>query len=476
MSHAPPGKLTLDPGSFRDPESRVLVGEDAIFRVLSEGGMADWRALASSPTFERFSASGALVPTELEHGGLPELDFSMLAGEVAGVLRHERIPFVSYPYEWSFAMLRDSALLQLDLLLSALDDGLILKDASPYNVQWRGTRPQFVDIGSFERLREGEPWTAYRQFCALNLNPLLLQAYRGIPFQPWLRGSLEGISPADADRCFSLRDHFRRGVLSHVHLHARLEARNAARAGADVKRELRDARFSSELIRANARKLRKLVGRLDWDPGASAWTGYREVNTYTDATAERKARFVADAAVAAAARLVWDVGANDGAYSRVAAAAGAYVVAFDYDQATIDNLYRQLASEGNERILPLVANVADPSPGLGWRGAERRPLEARGQPDLVLALALVHHLAIGANVPLAEVVAWLRSLDAAVVVEFPPRDDEMVRSLLSGKGPGASPDYELATFERLLSESFTVERREQLDPGGRVLFLVSPAD
>jgi hypothetical protein len=151
------------------------------------------------------------------------------------------------------------------------------------------------------------------------------------------------------------------------------------------------------------------------------------------------------------------------------------VVAFDSDHATIDALYRRLAAEGETAILPLVADVTDPSPGLGWRGAERRTLEDRGKPDLALCLALVHHVAITGNVPLAEVVAWMRSLDATVVVEFPPRDDEMVKRLLSGKGPGANPDYELESFERLLAESFRVERREELEPGGRVLFVAKPA-
>jgi hypothetical protein len=477
--------VALDPGSFRDPESRVLVGADGVYRLLSERGREDWRALAESATFARFTEAGSLVATEecdestlpagfASNGGAGAALESALDGGVAGVLRHERIPFVSYPYEWSFAMLRDAALLQLDLLLSALDDGLILKDASPYNVQWQGARPAFVDIGSFERAREGEPWAGYRQFCSLNLNPLLLQAYKGIPFQPWLRGSIDGIPPADADRCFSLRDHFRRGVLTHVHLHARLERRNAARAGAEVKRELRDASFKTELIKANASRLRRLVARLDWRPGTSTWSDYRDANTYTEATAQRKAAFVAGAVRDTGPGLVWDVGANDGAYSRIAADAGAYVIAIDSDHATIEALYRNLASEGNDRILPLVADVTNPSPGLGWRGRERRPLEARGNPDLVLCLALVHHAAIGGNVPLAEVVDWMRSLDASLVVEFPPRDDEMVKRLLSGKDEGANPDYDLENFERLLGKRFRVERREELEPGGRVLFFARP--
>jgi len=471
-----PSGLGLDPGSFRDPDSRVLVGPDGVYRLLSDRGLADWRALATSPTFSRFTESGALVATQEAEDIEPrDLGVTMPSAGCAGALRHQRIPFISYPYEWSFGMLRDAAILQLDLLLSALDDGLVVKDASSYNVQWRGSRPVFIDIGSFERLREGEPWVGYRQFCAHYLNPLLLQAYRGISFQPWLRGSIDGISPQEADACFSLRDHLRRGVLTHVHLHSKLEARNAARQGDDVRKELREAKFSSELIRANARKLRKLIAGLEWRHGASAWTGYREMNTYTESTASQKRDFVAEAVTRVQPRLVWDIGSNDGAYARVAAREGAYVVALDSDHTTIEALYRDLSQDASDSILPLVADVANPSPGLGWRGSERRPLEVRGRPDLVLALALVHHVSIGANVPLAEVVAWLRSLGAPVVVEFPDREDPMVRSLLSGKGPGANPDYGLESFERLLSERFTVDRREQLEPGGRVLYLATPS-
>ncbi len=372
-------------------------------------------------------------------------------------------------------MLRDAALLQLELLLSALDDGLICKDASSYNVQWQGSQPVFVDIGSFERLAEGSPWVGYRQFCALFLNPLLLQAYRGIPLQRLLRSSVNGVSPAEADAHLSARDHLRRGVLTHVHLHARLEARNAAREGAAAKRELKEAGFNADLIRANVKGLRKLIGRLEWDAGATAWNGYRGANTYNETTASAKGAFVAEAVRSTAPKLVWDIGANDGAYSRIAAGGGARVVALDSDHATIDALYRALAAEGDTRILPLVADLTDPSPGLGWRGRERRTLEDRGKPDLALCLAVVHHLAITGNLPLAEVVDWIRSLDASVVVEFPPRDDEMVRRLLSGRGEDASPDYRLDNFERLLGERFRIGRREQLSEGGRVLFFAHPA-
>ena len=453
----------------------MVVAGDAVYRVLSERGAEDWRALAASPLRERLERSGALVATEEIDGTGPEgLATALLDGGTAAVLRHERIPFVSYPYEWTFGMLRDAALLQLDLELEALSAGLTLKDATPYNVQFRGSRPVFIDVGSFEPLRSGEPWSGYRQFCMLYLYPLLLQAHRGVDFQPLLRGSIDGITPAQAARMFSLRDRLRRGVFAHVALHARFEARSARREGGEVKEELRRANFKTELVEANVRRMRKLVERLAWKAGDTAWTGYREQNTYSGEDAERKAAFVRAALAAAPRRLVWDIGCNDGAYSRIAAESAESVVAFDLDHATVEALYRSLLGEGEAKILPLVANLADPSPGLGWRGLERRPLEHRGVPDAVLALALVHHVSITANVPIAEFLDWLLSLGATAVIEFPKREDPMVRKLLSGKREGSNSDYEIGNFERLLAERFSVDRREPLPSGTRVLYEARP--
>jgi ribosomal protein L11 methylase PrmA len=465
----------VEPGSFRDRDSRVVVAPDAVYRLLSGTGAEDWRVFADSALRERLTAEGSLIGTEEVAADTLGDGLSGVLGQAPeAVLRHERIPFVSYPYEWTFGMLRDAALTQLELELASLDEGLTLKDATPYNVQFRGASPVFIDIGSFERLREGEPWAGYRQFCMLYLYPLLFQAYRDIPFQPWLRGSIDGITPTEAANVFSLRDRLRRGVLTHVALHARLERRYEDREGGDVKEEIKKANFKTELIKANVGRLHKLVSKLSWKTGDTAWTNYRQDNTYSDADAERKAAFVREAAAGANPSLTWDMGCNDGAYSRIAAEHSDYVVAFDYDHATVEALYRSLRADEESRILPLVANLSDPSPGLGWRGVERRTLEERGVPDLVLALALVHHVSITANVPLAEIIDWLAELDATLVIEFPKRDDPMVRRLLSGKREGSNSDYELETFERLLNERFDVERSEQLPSGSRVLYLARP--
>jgi hypothetical protein len=465
----------VEPGSFRDRDSRVVITADAVYRVLSGTGADDWRALANSPLLQRVTAEGTLIGTEeVEPGALGEAAADVLPEAPEAVLRHERVPFVSYPYEWTFGMLRDAALLQLDLELACLEEGLTLKDATPYNVQFRGSAPVFIDVGSFERLREGEPWAGYRQFCTLFLYPLLLQAYKDIPFQPWLRGAIDGITPTEAARLFTLRDRLRRGVLTHVALHARLERRYEDREGGEVKEELKRANFKPELIKANVQRLRKLVSKLSWKAGDTAWTNYRQDCTYSDADAERKAEFVREVAASTRPGLARDMGCNDGAYARIAAEHSDYVVAFDYDHATVEALYRSLRAEDERRILPLVANLADPSPGLGWRGLERRPLEDRGTPDLVLALALIHHVSITANVPIGEFLDWLRELRATLVIEFPKREDSMVRRLLSGKREGSNADYELETFERLLGERFEVERSEPLPSGARVLYLARP--
>lgn len=458
------------PGSFRDPDSRVFESGGDVFRALSARGLEDWNALRSSTAFAELSDRGSVIETQEVGHDHP----ATLREGWAAVLRHSPVPFVSYPYEWTFGMLRDAALLQLDVLERCLGDSLMVKDSSPYNVQWRGASPVFIDIGSFERLREGEPWIAYRQFCMLFLYPLMFQAFKGIHFQPWLRGAIDGITPGQARAVMSARDRLRRGVLTNVHLHSRLELRYAALEGRTAKAQVRRAGFNSELILANVRRLRKLVARLDWDPGSSGWTDYREASTHLHADAEDKAAFVAGGAGAHHRRLVWDLGANDGAYARIAARSADHVLAMDVDHPTVERLYRALREEEEKRILPLVMDVCDPSPALGWRGRERGTLADRGRPDLTLCLALVHHMAITRNVPLREIVDWLASLGGTVLVEFPERTDPMVQRLLAAKREGAHGDYERAHFERCLHEAFVVERQQELPSGQRVLYQARP--
>ncbi|MCO5314612.1 MAG: hypothetical protein M9938_00380 [Solirubrobacterales bacterium] len=468
-----------EPGSFRDRDSRVVVAGDAIYRALSPEGTEDWEALAATPLLDSLVNAGDVIATsEVDAARLEEIGSAtgtdLLPTGVERVLEHERIPFISYPYEWTFSMLQDAATLQLDLGIAAIENGLNLKDATPYNVQFRGAKPVFIDVGSFEKLPEGEPWVGYRQFCMLYLYPLLFQAHKDLPFHPWMRGSIDGIEPIDAIKVFSLLDRFRKGVFMHTSLHARLDRRANKSGPGEAAANAKKRETKPEQNKAMMASLKRLVSKLRWKAGETSWSGYRADNTYSDQDDQAKQTFVAKVAEAKKPGLTWDMGCNDGAYSRIAAESSDLVIAFDFDHATVEALYRSLREEGNDKILPLVSNLADPSPALGWRGLERQTLSDRGAPDLMLALALIHHVSISANIPIADFLQWARDLGTTLLIEFPKRTDPMVEALLANKHDGANPDYDLDNFERELERRFTVEQREELPSGDRVLFLAVP--
>jgi len=469
-------RAALEPGSFRDRTARVFYHDGKIFRGLNETALEEWRALSATNFFQRLSATGALVPTyERDLGSLPAEARCPQAGPVssrdqlwAGVLEHEKLPFISYPYEWSFEMLRDAALLQLDLVLAGLDEGIGLKDASAYNLQWKGPFPVFVDVASFYRRAEGEPWLGYRQFCQMFLYPLLVQAYRDVPFQPWMRGNIDGM---DADVCLNLmsaRDYLRGGVLTHVYLQAKAQkAYNATTR--DVREDLSKAGFDKRIIKANAQGLRALIAGLRWNPKQSTWSEYLKCGHYEASEAAEKRDFVREVAATRDWNLVWDIGCNVGVFSRIVAERAKYVVAMDADALAIDKLYRALKSERALNVLPLIVNVTDPPPNLGWRNLERKRITERGRPDLVLALALIHHVVIGGNVPMAEFIQWLKDLGDDLVIEFVTRKDPMVATLLRNKDDHYS-DYDEDVFERELAARFRIARRQPLGSGTRIMY------
>lgn len=457
--------LEREPGSFRDRNGTVFYRDGRVYRTLSPRAFANWRRLAGTPFFERHRAMGTIVGTwtaELEN--LPD----------AAVLEHARIPFVSYPYEWTFGMLKDAALLQLELLRDALGVGMILKDSTPYNIQWDGARPVFIDIPSFEPLEKGQPWVGYRQFCELYLYPLMLQAYKGIDYRPWLRGRIDGIPAEEMWRLMSRRDLMRRGVLLHVAAQNALQRRYSSGGERSVGGSLAEAGFDQRLIEANVAKLLSLVSRLAPKAGTSEWSDYDRTHSYDPSEHARKAEFVRRAAATRRWRLAWDLGCNTGTFSRVVAAHADHVVAMDGDWRAIEALYqREKVERSSGRILPLVVNLADASPNQGWLGRERKGLAERGRPELTLCLALIHHVVISANIPLAEFIGWLADLGTAVVIEFVGREDEMVQALLANR-EDQYDDYDPASFRSLLERHFEIEAEEPLKGGKRHIYFARP--
>jgi hypothetical protein len=460
----------IDPGSFRDRDGRIYRSGERIYRGLSENALADYWKLEGKTFFRQFTEAGKLVPTTeipAEEVPLPEAE----KARWAGFLEHERIPVISYPYEWSFGMLQDAALLTLDLLESAIRADMTLKDATPYNVQFRAGQPVFIDIPSFETLQPGATWSGYRQFCEMFLFPLMLQAYKGIDLQPMLRSRIDGVGVQTAAKLFSLRDRFRKGVFSHVWLQAKLDSRYGS-TRRDVKTDLKSAGFSKELILANVRKTRKLVSRLSWDGEGSEWGAYEEFHNYSESDHALKESFVEDCVRDSGAHTVWDIGANTGQFARIAARHARQVLAMDIDHFAVERMYRGGREDGIANVLPLVQNVCDPSPAWGWRNRERNDLLSRARPDLVLCLALIHHVVITANVPLDEFVDWLAGMTDRLVIEYVSRNDDKVKTLLRNK-EDKYHDYTKEMLEAALDRQFATRKQLDLQSGNRSLYFCS---
>lgn len=464
-------RLSFEDGSFRDRTARVFTDQHNVFRALSAEALAEWRKTCSLRFFNHLCQNGQVVGTsELPQDDWPE---NPPVGSWAGILRHQRIPFVTYPYEWSFSMLQDAALLHLEILGESIPEGIILKDSSPYNVQFIGSKPVFIDVASFVSMSFGEPWNGYQQFCEMMLFPLLLQAYRSIDIQPTLRVKLDGISAREFLRPLSWRDMLRPGVMIHGWLQAMLEEK-AGQSRTDTIDTLKSSGFDPHLILRNVQKLTRLIRRLSWSPIANVWTGYRRDLPHVVQDGQVKGEFVQNICVTKRRKLVWDLGCNDGHFSKIAAEHADCVIAMDRDHGCVERLYRSVRQEKLPNIVPLCIDLLNPSAALGWRGRERKRLEHRGSPELILCLGLIHHLVIAGNIPLPEVVDWLASLNAEIILEFPSKKDPMVQHLLRNKRDQYS-DYSLSALEDAARRcGFRIPRRIDLPSGERTLLMLTP--
>ena len=454
-------------GSFRDRSARVFHRDGLIYRAISEASLREWTWVSTRQFFQEAMNAQQIIHThrvERVENLPPESDFP-------AILQHQRLPLITWPYEWCFSMLRDAALLQLELMESSLKDTCIFKDASAYNFQFQGTQPILIDTPSIVRLTPGTPWEGYRQYCQMFLYPLMLQAWKGVHFQPWLRGCLEGISPDQFARMLSWFDLLRGGALTHVWLHARLQS--VAELPTSTASSMKTHGFNTQMIQNNVAGLKRVVSRLRWKESASVWSDYDQVAAPVSRDGHEKERFVERVCSSSHWKTVWDLGCNQGRYSRIAAKHSDLVIAMDSDHLTIDRLYQSLRDEQNRVIVPLVMDLSDPSPGLGWRGEERASLEQRSRPDLILCLAVIHHLVIGRNLLLGDVVRWLASFNAAVIIEFVDRDDEQVQRLLRNR-QDVFCDYSKQEFLRLVESHFLVHQQLGLSSGTRTLFHLKP--
>jgi SAM-dependent methyltransferase len=455
-------ELTLE--TFRDPAGSVrIVGDRVLREVRPERAEAALRFLKSEQALQ-WVAQGRLIETRfitLENGDL--------------TLEHPRIFFPSYPWEWTPSAWIATADLTLDLCEGLLDQGLILKDATPLNVLFRGARPVFVDVLSVEKRDPASPlWLAYGQFVRTFLLPLAAYQYLGWPLAASMQ-KRDGYEPADLAPYLSRWRRWREPFRSLVTLPLMLE--KSGGKGTQNTRVRQSPDVALAVLRRNLGALRQHLRRIERGLGsgqrASRWSGYaRSADHYSAGDQKLKRQFVHDALMAARPRHVLDLGANSGVYSRIAAECGADVVAWDTDLQATEQNWRE-AVRRNLEIVPLLANPARPTPAAGWRNAESLALleRARGRFDCTMMLGLIHHLLLSEQIPLAEIAALLRELTTSwAIVEWVPASDPRFVDLLRGRDE-LYGHLDEAAFTRAAEAHFTVVLREAL-PNGRVLFLL----
>lgn len=448
------------PASFRDPSGFLFSRDGVLYRQVNQRYAHEYARFLESGLYEKLVKAGLLVP-HVEVDGVAPAN-----GQAYKIIQPQRVSFISYPYEWSFGQLKDAALATLAIQRRALKVGMSLKDASAYNIQFSRGKATLIDTLSFEIYQEGQPWVAYRQFCQHFLAPLALMALRDVRLNQLLRVYIDGVPLDLASELLPAKTRLNFGLLTHIHLHAGAQKRYA---GAEVKS--RGGTMSKQSMTGLIDNLESTIRKLNWKPGGTEWGNYYAITNYSTAAFEQKKQLVGEWAARVKPGLVWDLGANNGIFSRVVAQSGAYVVSSDIDPAAVEQNYRQVKAEKTENVLPLLLDLTNPSPAIGWANRERDAFSGRGPADMLLALALIHHLAISNNVPLPQVAAYLEKLGKWLVIEFVPKSDSQVEKLLVSR-EDIFPGYTREGFESAFEPGFVTRECVPLRESERLLYLM----
>ncbi len=448
------------PASFRDPSGFLFRHDGVLYRQINRVYAADFKLLGTSGLYDQLVGKDLLIPHTEVSGDLA------LDDRACCVIRPEPVPFISYPYEWSFLQLKDAALTTLRIQKLALKRGMVLKDASAYNIQFHRGKPRLIDTLSFTAYREGEPWVAYRQFCQHFLAPLALMALKDVRLGSLLRTGIDGVPLDLAAGLLPLRARLNPGLLMHVFAHASSQKKHEHR-----QQSAKGTRVSAKALSGIIDSLRGTIRKLKWKPAGTEWGDYYADTNYSDEALVRKRDLVGDLLARTDARAVWDLGANNGYFSRVASDRGLPTVAFDIDPAAVEFNWRQVKKNREQNLLPLLMDLTNPSPDLGWGHAERTSLLGRGPTDAVLALALVHHLAISNNVPLGRLADFFARAGRWLIIEFVPKDDSQVRRLLATR-EDVFPDYTPEGFKAAFSTPFEIIAEQAIAGSERTLYLM----
>lgn len=449
--------ITSHPSSYRDPSGYIFEKEGLLYRQVNQCFKEDFESFISSGCFAHFVKKGLLIPHE------------QIAENLTGdqewytTLKPTKVSFISYAWEWSFDMLKDAALLTLQIAREALQFDMILKDATPYNIQWHKGKFILIDSLSFEKYKN-QPWVAYRQFCEGFLAPLLLMHYRKYSLQQLQLAWPDGVPLDLTQRLLPWRSKLSIHTYLHIHLHAKLSRKENKPGKAPI--------FDKQKILKLFASLETLISSLHLPEQASTWSGYyTEASQRNDYLHEKKEIIFKWISVTEGVKSAVDIGANEGEFSKLLAAKSISTIAADFDPYCINRLYSKIKGTKEINIQPLILDIANPGPAIGVNLEERQSFYQRCRVDMVLALALIHHLVIGKRIPLEKVARMFSTIGDCLIVEFVPYEDEKVQLMLQTK-TGNFPYYSQQDFENAFARYFYIEKKESIGKSGRTLFLM----
>ena len=448
------------PASFRDPSGFLFYRQGEIYRQINTAYKENYDYLMSSRLYEELVETGLLISHEEADNTLAE------SADVYKVIKPQPVTFISYPYEWTFSQLKIAALTTLEIQKKAFDFGMSLKDCSTYNIQFMYGKPLLIDTLSFEKYIQGQPWVAYRQFCQHFLAPLALMSYKDIRLNQLFRIYLDGVPLDLASSLLPSRTWLKLSLLSHIHLHAKSQKHYS-----DKSRDLSNRKMTQLSFKGIIDNLESAIKGLNWFPAHTEWADYYEDTNYSVDAVEHKKKLVAEFLNQIRPKSVWDLGANDGLFSRIASDRGITTISFDIDPAAVEKNYLRCVEKKESSILPLLLDLTNPSPGIGWQNRERLSLQKRGPADTVFALALIHHLAISNNLPFNKIADFFEKICSSLIIEFVPKTDSQVKRLLSTR-KDIFPDYKQQIFEDEFNRYFTIRSSVKIKNSERTLYLM----
>ncbi|MEO6289914.1 MAG: class I SAM-dependent methyltransferase [Ginsengibacter sp.] len=453
--------LQHHPASFKDPSGFVFKKDNLLYRQVNKSYAEDYDLLMTSGLYKDLVGKKYL----LNHSETTE-NFSGSADWYKTILP-EQLSFTSYFYEWCFGQLKDAALLTLAVQKMAIKYGMVLKDATPSNVQFHKGRPVLIDTLSFEKYDQSQPWIAYRQFCECFLFPLYLQKYLGIDLQKLMLAWPDGIPATVTKKMLPLKSNFNLGVGLHVSLQSK------------IKTSKNPVNYRGKF---NQEKMLQLVANLEDNikvcilkKDKTTWSNYYAETIISQSYLSKKADIFHELINAASFKTVLDIGANDGFFSKLIAEKAKMVVAIDFDVNCINSLYDHTRKQKITNILPLCIDIANPTPASGFNNTERSSFLHRSHFDMVLALALVHHLAIGKNIPLQNIAASFKAIATTLIIEFISKEDEKVKQLLQHRKDIFS-NYAEAGFEEAFGEYFNIIAKTNIPGTYRIMYLLKRKD